>query len=54
MSEGIQPEDEGSAEDEPELEDAELPDDDEEEAEPPPDDDSAVAEDPDAGEEANQ
>ena len=54
MSEGMQLEDEGSAEEEPDLEDAELPDDDEEEAEPPPDDDSAVAEDPDGGEEGNQ
>lgn len=54
MSEPTLPEDEGSAEDEPDLDDAALPDDDEEESEPPPDDDSAVAEDPEAGEEASQ
>ena len=53
MSEGIQADDEGSAEDEPDLDDAQLPDDEEEEGEPPPDDDSAVPEDPDAEEEGN-
>jgi hypothetical protein len=50
ISEGLQ-QDEGSAEDEPELEAAELPSDADEQAEPPPDDASSVAEDPDAGKE---
>ena len=54
MSEVAQPEGEGSAEDEPDLEDAQLPTDEDEEAEPPPEDDSTAAEDPDAGEEASQ
>jgi hypothetical protein len=49
-----QPDEEGSAEDEPDLADAQLPADEDEEAEPPPDDDSTAAEDPDAGEEASQ
>jgi len=46
--------DQGSTDDEPDLEDAQLPNDDEEEAEPPPDDYSAAAEDPDAEEEASK
>ena len=54
MSEAAQPDDEGSAEDEPDLEDAQLPADEEEEAEPPPDDDSSAAEDPEAREEGSQ
>ena len=45
MSETPELDDEGSAEDEPDLQDLDLPDDDEEEAEPPPDASSA-AEDP--------
>ena len=54
LSKGMQPQDEGSAEDEPEPAAAELPSDADEEAEPPPDDDAAVAEDPEAGKQATQ
>jgi hypothetical protein len=54
MSEVAEPVSEGSAEDEPDLEDAQLPTDEDEEAEPPPEDDSTAAEDPDAAEEAGQ
>jgi hypothetical protein len=54
MSEAVRPDDEGSAEDEPDLEDAQLPSDEEEESEPPPHDDSAAAEDPEAGGEGSQ
>ena len=54
MNDAAQPDSEGSAEDEPDLRDAQLPTDEEEEAEPPPDDDSTAAEDPDAGEEARR
>ena len=48
MSEEQLPDDSGSPDDEPELDDTDLPSDEDEDAGPPPDDDSATPVDPEA------